>query len=93
MTGGDVTVRLNAAACECATRGKMPARAFIGTDAMHALAQSFARLSYGMFGGFTSLTFNGPTGPIPLTVRPMLHAAVIVEAEDGEPFIHEPRDD
>lgn len=82
-----VVERIFEGAMQCAERGKVAARVYVGPDVYGCLVEKFnARYMGG------SLQIQLPTGPATMIMRPTLFAAAIVESDDGEPFIVEDDD-
>lgn len=88
--GAQTVARIDHGAWLAATAGKRPARARVGVDAYAAiLSEAFRGATPWPFARTwaqqPSVVTNG--GPVLLQINNALDEAVIVEAEDGEPFI------
>lgn len=89
IEAADVIALINDAAVECLERtNKPPMRAFVGLDALVALA-AWAR-GHGIFVDMATcrgLRLETPAGPVDIGVRHSLYRHVIVEGADGQPWI------
>lgn len=76
--------RLHDAVMMCEESGKKPVRAFVSFEMYQYIAELFGTVvRYDMLG----ITMNTPSGQLLVIARASLFEHVVVESEDGEPFI------